>query len=337
MEEARIRRVGDAQGCRSGQGECREGLGNVVAQFHLHVIGRFLSDPAWPGPVWGHGERRTLSRPRGSAPDRPFHTGLRGSLTIPRRGAPKGMTDFTKGHPPMGFATNGLMPPHERARRRCARTPSPRSAGTDRALRRPSIPILRHTESGLSALHPAAIRGALPVAEEVYLGTLDGSHVLALLTAADQLEAFERDGTCFVLDLRSVATQGLVPEREAGMLAEAKSLLSWHARHRLLREFAGRRPARALRAFAAIVMPAARSIFPAPTRRDHADHPWRADPARAPGALSGRQLLACLAGFVEPGETVEDAVRRETFEEAGGRVGEVRYMLSPAPGPSPPP
>ncbi len=33
-------------------------LGNIVAQFHLHVIGRFLSDPAWPGPVWGHGERR---------------------------------------------------------------------------------------------------------------------------------------------------------------------------------------------------------------------------------------------------------------------------------------
>lgn len=33
-------------------------LGNVVAQFHLHVIGRFLSDPAWPGPVWGHGARR---------------------------------------------------------------------------------------------------------------------------------------------------------------------------------------------------------------------------------------------------------------------------------------
>ncbi|MGY6569126.1 MAG: HIT domain-containing protein [Salinarimonas sp.] len=31
-------------------------LGNVVAQMHVHVIGRFLSDPAWPGPVWGRGE-----------------------------------------------------------------------------------------------------------------------------------------------------------------------------------------------------------------------------------------------------------------------------------------
>lgn len=32
-------------------------LGNVVAQLHVHVVGRFLSDPAWPGPVWGHGAR----------------------------------------------------------------------------------------------------------------------------------------------------------------------------------------------------------------------------------------------------------------------------------------
>ena len=33
-------------------------LGNMVAQLHMHVIGRFRSDPAWPGPVWGFGERR---------------------------------------------------------------------------------------------------------------------------------------------------------------------------------------------------------------------------------------------------------------------------------------
>ena len=31
-------------------------LGNVVAQLHLHVVGRFRSDPAWPRPVWGVGE-----------------------------------------------------------------------------------------------------------------------------------------------------------------------------------------------------------------------------------------------------------------------------------------
>ncbi len=32
-------------------------LGNVVGQLHVHVVGRFLSDPAWPGPVWGFGTR----------------------------------------------------------------------------------------------------------------------------------------------------------------------------------------------------------------------------------------------------------------------------------------
>ena len=32
-------------------------LGNIVTQLHIHVIGRFRSDPAWPGPVWGHGAR----------------------------------------------------------------------------------------------------------------------------------------------------------------------------------------------------------------------------------------------------------------------------------------
>lgn len=30
-------------------------LGNVTAQLHAHVVGRREDDPAWPGPVWGHG------------------------------------------------------------------------------------------------------------------------------------------------------------------------------------------------------------------------------------------------------------------------------------------
>jgi NAD+ diphosphatase len=39
-------------------------------------------------------------------------------------------------------------------------------------------------------------------------------------------------------------------------------------------------------------------------------------------------MYSCLAGFVEPGETIENAVRRETFEEAGISVGRVRYHAS---------
>ena len=30
-------------------------LGNVVQQLHVHVIGRFVTDRAWPGPIWGIG------------------------------------------------------------------------------------------------------------------------------------------------------------------------------------------------------------------------------------------------------------------------------------------
>lgn len=32
-------------------------LGNIVSQLHVHVVARFASDPAWPGPIWGHGQR----------------------------------------------------------------------------------------------------------------------------------------------------------------------------------------------------------------------------------------------------------------------------------------
>ena len=48
-----------------------------------------------------------------------------------------------------------------------------------------------------------------------------------------------------------------------------------------------------------------------------------------------RAMYSCLAGFVEPGETIEEAVRREVKEESGVRVGQVRYVSSqPWPFPS---
>ena len=30
-------------------------LGNLVPQLHVHIVARYPGDPAWPGPVWGHG------------------------------------------------------------------------------------------------------------------------------------------------------------------------------------------------------------------------------------------------------------------------------------------
>ena len=55
---------------------------------------------------------------------------------------------------------------------------------------------------------------------------------------------------------------------------------------------------------------------------------------RGDKALLGRSgrfaatMWSCLAGFVEPGEAIEDAVRRETLEEAGVKCGRVKYLFS---------
>ena len=42
-------------------------LGNIVAQLHVHVVGRFHSDPAWPGPVWGMGSPQPYPAHAGAA------------------------------------------------------------------------------------------------------------------------------------------------------------------------------------------------------------------------------------------------------------------------------
>lgn len=42
-------------------------LGNVVAQFHVHVIARFATDPAWPAPVWGRAPARPYAGGQASA------------------------------------------------------------------------------------------------------------------------------------------------------------------------------------------------------------------------------------------------------------------------------
>ncbi len=42
-------------------------LGNIVGQLHVHVIGRSVGDPAWPGPAWGHGAARRYAPEQAAA------------------------------------------------------------------------------------------------------------------------------------------------------------------------------------------------------------------------------------------------------------------------------
>jgi NAD+ diphosphatase len=127
-----------------------------------------------------------------------------------------------------------------------------------------------------------------------------------------------------LLDLRSLAVAGVLPPGELAILAQARSLLHWHARHGFcancgaqteMRDAGYRRHCGAC----------ATEHFP------------RTDPViiiavrRGSRMLLGRQsawpegMYSTLAGFMEPGETIEEAARREVFEEAGVRVGEIKF------------
>ena len=116
---------------------------------------------------------------------------------------------------------------------------------------------------------------------------------------------------------------------------EAKALLHWHARHRFCSNCGAPTNVSDGR-LAARLSDLQRPAFSAHrSGRHHAGGRRRALPAGR-GKRGLRQgMWSCLAGFVEPGETIEDAVRRETLEEAGIRSGRVRYFASqPWPFPS---
>ncbi|MBD2745258.1 NAD(+) diphosphatase [Microvirga sp. BT688] len=196
------------------------------------------------------------------------------------------------------------------------------------------LPVLRTGEPG-TCLLSAEILGRLPAhQEQVFLGTLNDRPVVATLVAPEAAELFQDDPVFTAVDLRSIAVRGLVPAEELGMLAMAKSMLDWHRRHRFC-------------ANCGAPTQAAQAGFRRDCAACGAQHFPRTDPVvimlvtRGDKCLMGRQprfpekMYSCLAGFLEPGETIEDAVRRETFEEAGIRVGAVRYLASqPWPFPS---
>jgi len=159
---------------------------------------------------------------------------------------------------------------------------------------------------------------------------IDGPNVVAghLPAAAGVTE------TVKAIDLRSLAVQALLPAADMGTLALARALLFWHDTHRFCAR-CGTPSRMALGGFRRDCPACGASHFP---RTDPVAIMLAVDGERC---LLGRQhrfaegMYSCLAGFIEPGETFEDSVRRETFEEAGIRLGRVVYhSCQPWPFPS---
>ena len=126
-------------------------------------------------------------------------------------------------------------------------------------------------------------------------------------------------------DTRSVATS--LPAAEAGMLAQARSLIDWHQHHR----------------FCAVCGAATFPRHGGSSRRCgscQAEHFPRINPAVIMAIWHDQRLLlgrrrgrplgsfSCIAGFIDPGESIEEAVAREALEEVGIVVDEVRYYAS---------
>ena len=140
------------------------------------------------------------------------------------------------------------------------------------------------------------------------------------------------DGDSVAMDARAAAP--IIDGGEAAILAEARSLIDWHARHRYCAQCGTP---------SAVV--SGGWVRHCPSCKAH--HFPRVDPVVIMLAVSGERCLlgrghrrpgarfSCLAGFMEPGETLEEAVRREVLEESGIHVGRVRYLASqPWPFPS---
>ena len=186
--------------------------------------------------------------------------------------------------------------------------------------------VRRDRELAACLLEAAACRRLLERPEDlILLGRFRGAPTLVLEVEGEEPPRLD-DGSEFI-DLRRAGA--LLDFEEAGLLAYARAMISWRNRHR----FCGRcgAPNRALQAGHVMTCTAGgcdAHVFP---RLDPAVIVLVTDGDRA---LLGRQAAwpagrySTIAGFVEPGESLEDAVRREVLEETGVRVGALRYHSS---------
>ncbi len=197
--------------------------------------------------------------------------------------------------------------------------------GLDRLIRLP-VDHSVLAETGPELLLGRSEDGTLILAHDISNWTPDGLDETALGQFVDQTEQHHPDipGACFA-ELRRIMTR--LDARDAELAATAKAVLGWHISHR----FCARCGAESER-----VQAGWQRTCPA----CGAHHFPRTDPVvimlitHGNSVLMGRShgwpegMYSLLAGFVEPGETVEAAVRRETFEEANIRVGDVTYLAS---------
>jgi len=183
--------------------------------------------------------------------------------------------------------------------------------------------------TGEAAIERASLQPFAPKWERAVLMGYDGDapRLAVPLSINPDDEEFTLPEPFKAIDLRSLALQGLLDHETLGMVAHGGALISWHATHR----FCSRCGTETVSSIGGV-----KRSCPACEK----DHFPRTDPVvimlttSEDRCLLGRShhfppgMYSALAGFVEPGETLESAVRRETFEESGIRIGDVRYHAS---------